>query len=286
MAVLVLAMAPLSVATAKTSAPASAAALTVTSNVSYGPSKLDVYFYGAKKGPLRPAIVFVHGGGWTHGSKTQTSFVAAAKDVATAGYVVFAINYPLASATSPGYPMQTNAVGTAVRWVKKHSAQYYVDPDRTGMLGGSAGATLVYTAGLQINAATPGSVRAMVGLSGPTQLWESLQSLQASANPDDPHSEFTLSNMEDFLGCPDGSCTEEMADAASPYSNVNPNCPATDIYNSEGEGVPLDQEYNFLNALIAAGCNAEIVVIPGSQHGFQYWPTAKASVIDFFNRYV
>ena len=134
---LVLTMASLSVVTAERSAPTSAAvALTVTSNIDYGPAELDLYFSGAKNGPLRPAIVLVHGGGWTGGDKATLEIVTAAKDMANAGYAVFDINYPLASATVPGYPTQVQALATAVQYVQTNSAKYYADPNRVGLLGG------------------------------------------------------------------------------------------------------------------------------------------------------
>ena len=75
-----------------------------------------------------------------------------------------------------------------------------------------------------------------------------------------------------------------MANAASPYSNVNRDCPVTDIYNSDNEVIPLEQAYNFAKALTAARCTAEINVVPGTGHAFTYWPTAKSGVIDFFRR--
>jgi acetyl esterase len=284
---LVLTLASLSVVTAEHSAPSSAAvSVTVTSNINYGPAKLDLYFSGAKKGPLRPAVVLVHGGGWTGGDKSTPEMVTAAKDMAQAGYAVFDINYPLASATVSGYPMEVQAIVSAVKYVKKNSAKYYVDPQRVGLLGGSAGANLVFESGLLINQNNPGYVRAVAGLSGYTQLWETyLAGSDAhAANPSDQSVSTALLNLEYYLGCPNGACSETTADAASPYSNVNPNCPATEIYNSDNEPVPLVQVYNFANALTAAGCTVEVDIIPGTAHAFKYWPSAKNGVIDFFNR--
>jgi acetyl esterase len=284
---LILTMTSLEVVAAEGSAPASAAAsVTITSNINYGPAKLDLYFSGAKTGPLRRAIILVHGGGWTGGDKTTPEMVTAAKDMANAGYAVFDINYPLASATVSGYPMQIQAIVTAEKYVKTNSAKYYVDPARVGLLGGSAGANLVYMAGLLSNQNKPGYIRAVAGLSGYTQLWETyLSGLSAqAANPTDQSIITGFTNLEDYLGCPTGNCSETTADAASPYNNVNPNCPATDIWNSDNEPVPLEQVYNFSNALTAAGCTVQVDIVPGTAHAFKYWPTAKSGVIDFFNR--
>jgi acetyl esterase len=284
---LVLTMASLSVVTAERSAPASAAVtVTVISNIDYGPEKLDLYFPGTKSDPLRPAIVLVHGGGWTGGDKAALENVTAAKDMANAGYAVFDVNYPLASATVPGYPTEVQAIATAVQYVKTNSAKYYVDPNRVGLLGGSAGANLAYRAGLLINRSTSGSVRAVAGLSGPTQLWDLYLSASAAtvADPTDQSMKTGLLNLEYYLDCPDGACSKSMANAASPYSNVNRNCPATDIYNSDNEFIPLAQASNFARALTAARCTVEMNVVPGTAHAFTYWSAAKTGVIDFFKR--
>jgi acetyl esterase len=265
---------------------ASAAQITVTKNINYGPSTLDLYFPGQKRGALRPAIVLVHGGGWTHGDKNEPQIVQAAKDMANAGFAVFNINYPLATETVSGYPMELEAIGAAVRHVKVNSAKYYVNRGRVGLLGGSSGANLVHTAGLLINKSSPGAVRAVSGLSGYTQLWETyLGALDAlAADPNNESVKTGLRNIEWYLGCPGTPCSEATADAASPYDNVNSYCPVNDIHNSQTETVPLEQVYNFADALTAAGCIAEVEIVPGSAHGFKYWAVEKSDIIDFFRR--
>jgi acetyl esterase len=275
-------MAALGVVAAERSAPAQAATLTITRDISYGPSRLDVYFSGAKKGALRPAIVMVHGGGWVGGDKTQQGPVTASKDMANAGFAVFNINYPVASDTVAGYPMEIQAIAKAVNWVKANSAKYWVDPNRIGLLGGSAGGNLVYMVGLLMNNSKPGAVRAVSGLSGLTQLWEAY--LAAAADPTNPSFEQGLHNLQAYLGCVSTPCSQNTADAASPYSNVTPTCPATDIYNSSNESVPLEQVNNFANALTAAGCTVEVDIIPGTAHAFKYWSTAMPGLVDFFAR--
>jgi acetyl esterase/lipase len=279
-------MASFSVATSEGSARASAAAIAVTSNINYGPSTFDLYFPGAKRGSLRPAVVLVHGGGWTSGDKKEPQIVAAAKDIANAGFAVFNINYPLATATVPGYPMELEAIAAAVQHVKINGAKYYIDPRRVGLLGGSAGANLVHAAGLLINQTKPGAVRAVSGLSGYTQLWETYVGVLAAleTNPTNAQLQTGLRNIEYYLGCPGTPCSQTTAEAASPYSNVNPYCPVIDIHNSENESVPLEQVFDFANALTAVGCTAEVEIMPGGAHGFKYWSAAKGDVIDFFKR--
>src|SRR3989440_9153835 len=95
---------------------------------------LDVY-RPAKKGQNRPAVVVVHGGGWTQGDKAL--FAQQSNQLAQRGFVAFSVNYRLAPAHP--YPAAVQDVEAAVAWVRKHAKAYGVDPTRIGALGGSAG---------------------------------------------------------------------------------------------------------------------------------------------------
>ena len=99
----------------------------------------------------RPAVVYIHGGGFVHGDKADGGPWAV--DLAKRGYVVVSINYRLATTDLgrvPGQPPPpvyiqavTNALHDAqasVRWLRANAATYGIDPTRIGATGGSAGA--------------------------------------------------------------------------------------------------------------------------------------------------
>src|SRR5689334_19252207 len=92
---------------------------------------LDVY-QPAKKGQNRPAVVVVHGGGWSAGDKSL--FAQQSNQLAERGFVAFSINYRLAPAHP--YPAAVEDVEAAVAWVRTHAKEYGVDPKRVGALGG------------------------------------------------------------------------------------------------------------------------------------------------------
>lgn len=107
---------------------------------------------------LRPALILVHGGNFTEGSKEKPEIVEYANFFARRGYVVFAINYRLAADNPPapagwgdfGLTAAAHAamvdVKAAVRFVRAHAAFYRVDPQRIALLGESAGAIAGVTA--------------------------------------------------------------------------------------------------------------------------------------------
>lgn len=100
----------------------------------------------------KPAVVMVHGGSFTEGSKEKEEIVAFARYLARRGYVVFAINYRLTTdnPAAPSYWSAFNLTSTvhaaivdtkaAVRFVRANAGRFGVDPDRIGLVGESAGA--------------------------------------------------------------------------------------------------------------------------------------------------
>src|SRR2546423_4695370 len=125
---------------------------------------LDVY-QPAKKGKNRPAVVVVHGGGWTQGDKAL--FAQQSNQLAERGFVAFSINYRLAPPHP--YPAAVDDVEAAVAWVRTPAKEYGVDPARIGALGGSAGGHLVGMLGTDGEGSlkTGHRVAAVVSWSGP-----------------------------------------------------------------------------------------------------------------------
>jgi dienelactone hydrolase len=98
---------------------------------------------------LRPAMVVIHGGGWSSHNKTEQSFVKMAKHFAAFGFVTVSIDYRL-----EGYdhaPAAKEAANldamydakAAVRWLVKNSKDLRIDTSRIAAFGGSAGAATV-----------------------------------------------------------------------------------------------------------------------------------------------
>lgn len=91
-----------------------------------------------------PVVVFVHGGGWRRGDKSQGSVERKAEWLNDRGIVLVSANYRLAQ---PGEDVRWPDFGTdvaaAVAWVADHADEIGVDPARITLMGHSAGAHLV-----------------------------------------------------------------------------------------------------------------------------------------------
>ncbi|MEL7238626.1 MAG: alpha/beta hydrolase [Planctomycetota bacterium] len=102
---------------------------------------LDVYPANAD-GPA-PAILFVHGGGWSMGDKRRGRTIAPAFNAS--GITVVSIGYRLTP--DIGWPENAQDVAAAVAWVVEHADELGVDPDRLTIMGHSAGAHLAACVG-------------------------------------------------------------------------------------------------------------------------------------------
>ncbi len=106
--------------------------------IPYGtdPSQVMDAFLPAHAAQPTPAVIFVHGGGFTSGDKS--SLFPEAKGVASVGWAGITMNYRLT-----GYPNQSNDVIAALTWVHDHASELNINPNELALFGTSAGGTLV-----------------------------------------------------------------------------------------------------------------------------------------------
>jgi acetyl esterase/lipase len=90
------------------------------------------------EGPF-PAVLVVHGGSWTRGSRSRMARVA--ERLAGSGYTAVSVDYRLAPEHL--FPAPVHDCKTAVRWIRRHADDLHVDPERVGGFGYSSGAHLV-----------------------------------------------------------------------------------------------------------------------------------------------
>jgi acetyl esterase/lipase len=100
---------------------------------------LDVY--SPKDAKNAPVIIFIHGGGWRRGDKSNPGVGSQpAAHFNKHGFVFVSINYRL---TPEGqHPANIQDVAKAVAWVHDHIAEYGGDPAQINIMGHSAGAHL------------------------------------------------------------------------------------------------------------------------------------------------
>jgi acetyl esterase len=234
---------------------------------------LDVCMPSGDSGVSRPAILAIHGGGWTHGSKTQSRFRDVCEWLASAGFVAASVNYRLAPKYE--YPDAIRDVERAVEWLRKAAQvrRYSIDPTKIGVLGSSAGGNLGALLGTEGSGSltTGHRVAAVADLSGPIDL-----TAEGAEKAD------LLPNIEEYLGCANlASCPQ--ARVASPSYHVDPTDPPFFVANSTNELIPLSQPENFVSALRAAGVAVRFVEVNGNAHAVKMLHSSlRDEIIDFF----
>ena len=97
--------------------------------------------YMPSRGGSHPAMLFIHGGGFARGSKAGYGNTWGPY-LAERGYVVFAIDYRLSKPTQTTWPQALLDCKAGLQYLRGLAAKLGIDPDRIGVGGDSAGASL------------------------------------------------------------------------------------------------------------------------------------------------
>jgi acetyl esterase/lipase len=244
--------------------------------------RLDLYL-PAKSTGVRPLVVWIHGGGWTGGSKNQIN----AAPLLASGYAVASVEYRFSQ--DAVFPAQTEDCKAAVRWLRAHAAEYELDPKHIGAWGASAGGHLV----------------ALLGTTGETRVFDKGENLDQSSavqcvldwfGPTDfLHwgADTTTFNRVDslvsrLLGGPVPE-KQELARQASPlYFVSSKSAPFLIMQGDVDTLVPLHQSELLNEALKKAGVPSELIVLKGSGHGGPAFvaPEQVTAMKAFLDRYL
>jgi len=113
---------------------------------------LDIY-YNSLTDEKKPVIIYVHGGGWCIGDKSNeienktTLFQSLNYVFVSINYRLSPFPYELNNSDRVMYPTHNRDVADAVKWVFDNINQYGGQPNKVALLGHSAGAHLVALTG-------------------------------------------------------------------------------------------------------------------------------------------
>ncbi len=220
--------------------------------------KLDLYLPTGPDRSDRPAVVFIHGGGFTGGDKAEYRSASVSADLARAGYVVVSCNYVLGPKTKEGvWPQNIADCREAVRWVRGHAKELGVNPDRIAVAGGSAGGYLALMVGLSDDKTGPGGdpkatvsakVAAVIDLYG-------VVNFSKHGKGDVPGA----SAAEQAAYLPENQC-----DRADP--------PVLILHGTADTTVDIRQSKDMAAALAKAKVAHELIVVEGAPHTFDLHP--------------
>lgn len=187
--------------------PTAPAAAAPKRDLAYGTlaeQRLDYYPPAVATGGAPPLVVFVHGGGWEHGSKDNATGAAKIRHFTGQGYAFATINYRLVPDAT--VEQQAQDVATALAWLLAHARTLGFAPSRVVLMGHSAGAHLAALVGtdpryLEAAGLTLDRLRGVVLLDGaaydvPAQMAEAgrfMRPIYAKAFGGDPERQRALS---------------------------------------------------------------------------------------------
>ena len=243
------------------------------------PLRADVYL-PAEDGDDRPAVLLVHGGGWSRGDRKEHE--EQGRLLAEAGFVAVSVDYRFAP--EHPYPAAVDDVQAAVRWLRKKAQRntYGIDPDRIGALGSSAGGHLVGLLAVlgEGRLDRRARVAAVVAWSGPMDL------ARAAAHIDVGDVLILGDALMEFLVCSPGNCNDEIAWEASPLTHVDATDTPMLLVNSEQELVPLRLVQPMADALDAAGVDNRLLTLPGNRHSGQFAPDVWDDTLAFLEEHL
>jgi acetyl esterase/lipase len=277
-------------ASTATTSPARAAGAAATgpvySNITYGIAGgetllLDIFEPANNVGKVRPAIVLVHGGGWTNFDKSTMR--ALAQFLALAGFVAVPVDYRLFHDDATRWPVQLDDVQRAVRWVRANSAKYNIDPQHIGAYGHSAGAQIATLLGMLETrdnsdaslAKYSSKVQAVVDASGLADFTKGM---------DNDAKQFLTS----FLGADFATHPEVWRNASPLFHVAKSNAPILIIHGTHDDMVPISQAEELKDALTKVGATVKFLRLD-SDHMFHEPGPHRQLALEtqaFFDRYL
>lgn len=122
-----------------------------------GPVRMRFYDPGPDE--RKPALIYLHGGGWTLFS-LDTHDRVMREYASRAGIVVIGVDYALSPEVK--YPVALEQTIAAASYLAEYGAAFGIDPARMGLGGDSAGANLALAAALSLRHGGAVPIRALV----------------------------------------------------------------------------------------------------------------------------
>lgn len=229
-------------------------------NVSYGndtAQKLDVYLPANRDAANTNVILFIHGGSWVGGDKTEFNDAIAALRTKLNDYAIFNMNYRLAS-TQNRFPAQMKDIQSALDFIKDKAGEYNINANKICLVGASAGAHLALLQAYKNNG--DGKIKAVIDLFGPADLTDLYNN-----HPIPQEARYVLMNL---LGKTPTSDTA-LYKQASPVSFVNAQTVPTLIFHGTDDiVVPIAQSNALKAALLKNNVKVEMTSYASEGHGW------------------
>lgn len=230
--------------------------------------KLDLYLPEKRPDKPLPLIVYVHGGGWEMGDKSDTGLLF--QLIEGGEYAGASLGYRLSQESR--WPAQIHDVKAALRWLAANAEKHDLDPTRIGLVGISAGGQLVSLLGTshgvkelegEVGPAVPApKVACVANFCGPANFL-TFAGKGSAIDPEEPRTAITR-----LFGGP-LSQHQAAARLASPVTHISGDDPPfLHIHGTADPLVPYAQAQEFDAALKKAGVSSTLLTGKEAPHVF------------------
>ena len=241
---------------------------------------LDIYRAKKSSKVARPVLLFIHGGGWYLGDKSDQG-LPLLHFMADQGWLCVSINYRLAPDNR--LPAHIIDVKHAIQWIKKNIAEYGGDPNFIAAAGGSAGGHLSALAALTggkdrlRERFQPGfetadtEIQAAVSLYG---MYDFVDSSGLNINT------VMRKLLEDKIMPKPLHDDPELWRDVSPLSNVHEDAPPHLIIHGSHDPMmsPADSTHFSTSLQAVSASSVAIAILPGAQHAFDLLPSLRTAM--------
>jgi endoglucanase len=249
-------------ASAQPTTPAPATAVRVVSGLGYAGvhdalRSGDLYLPQSRHTGSRPAVIILHGGSWSDGTRGTPETRVLAEVLARHGYVAFDINYRLVGRHG-AYPRNVRDVRAAADFLAANAHRFGVDPARIAVAGMGAGGYLGLMAAYAPQAAPfepanspspPVRIVAAASLFAPIHLPDVLDSPGADI----------IGSLQTYLG-------RQIVNprAASPDTYVDSGVPTIIFGGLADPDAPFHDAFNLYKGLRQRSIHSQLIDLPGA----------------------
>lgn len=241
--------------------------------------KLDLHRPQEAKPPL---VVYVHGGAWRAGSKSD---VPIAKLI-DHGFAIASVDYRLS--TQARFPAQVHDIKAAIRFLRASSEELYINTEKIAIIGSSAGGHLAALVGVtngveELEGRVGGhidqssAVQAIVSLYGASNLQSILgQSTEFGLTVRIPALKLLLGDVPDKKS--------DLAKLASPVAHLDKDDPPLLLIHGGADPQMPPAQSAELEKVYPG--NVTYITLPGSKHGGPefYDDERTALMVDFIKQ--
>jgi acetyl esterase/lipase len=240
---------------------------------------LDAAFPKETDGQPLPVVVYIHGGGWVMGNKSDGLPMAIA--MAEGGYLGVTVQYRLAGQAT--YPAAVHDCKAAIRFLRANAEALGIDPDRIGVWGHSAGGHLAALLG------TSHGVPELDGRLGPQQVSTEVACAVSVSGPADlNHFDGRRGQqvLQQWFGLPASKERTQRQRMASPVTHVDPEDPPFLIVHGLRDNIVPPEQGRLLHERIEqSGGQTQFVPVDGAGHMIAD-PHIYAQIGEFFDEHL